>query len=477
MKILVAGWDSGGGVEAVQTVVQRAVRRGHRVRVLGTDGLRDRFESAGADFRSYRYAPDNDCRQAETDIVKEWEARTPLGAFARVRDRVMFGPAREFCRDIVEELDREPADVVVVDTLIPSALSGAEAAGVPSVLLMHGPFLLPRVGAPPIGMGFRPARGGLGRLRDRAAWSLTMGLFRTGMPALNQARAEFGLAPLRDPRDLAATASRILVCTSPSFDFAADAVPANARYVGPQLDDAAAGSWDDPRPGARPRPLVLVGLSSTVMRQEGLLQRAADALGQLPVHALLTTGPAVDPAVIHAPGNVSVRPWTRHADVLPHCSAVVTHGGHGTVIKALAAGVPLVVAPFGRDQPDNAARVVHAGAGLRVRKNAATEALRQAIAQVLDDQRYRAAARRMAAILAAERDDGLAVDEIEHAAAGAARRDSPGRPARPLPRAIGDQTVTVRRHTDAERLDVRSVSLSACRPQYGHMDRSERSWR
>ena len=158
MKVLVAGWDSGGGVEAVQTVVQRAVRRGHQVRVLGTEGLRSRFVSAGAGFRVYRHAPDNDCRRPETDIVKEWEARTPLGVFARVRDRVMFGPAREFCRDIVEELDRESADVVVVDTLIPSALSAAEAAGVPSVLLMHGPYLLPRAGAPPVGTGFHPRR-------------------------------------------------------------------------------------------------------------------------------------------------------------------------------------------------------------------------------------------------------------------------------------------------------------------------------
>jgi UDP:flavonoid glycosyltransferase YjiC (YdhE family) len=416
MRILVAGWDSGGGVEAVQTVVQRAVGRGHHVRVLGTEGLRSRFESAGAGFRVYRHAPDNDLRRAETDLIKDWEARTPLGVFARVRDRVMFGPARQFCRDVVEELDREPADVVVVDTLIPAALSGAEAAGVRSVLLMHGTYLLPRAGAPPFGMGFLPARGSLGRLRDRAAWSLTMALFRTGMPALNQARAELGLTPLRNPDELAATAERILVCTSPSFDFAADAVAGNVRYVGPQLDDADGGAWEDPWPGAADRPLVLVGLSSTVMRQEDLLQRAADALGRLPVRALMTTGPAVDPEVIRAPQNVAVRRWARHADVLPHCSAVITHGGHGTVIKALAAGVPLVVAPLGRDQPDIAARVVHAGAGLRVRKNASTAALQAAIGRVLDDDRYRASARRMAAVLAAERDDGLAVDELERVA-------------------------------------------------------------
>jgi hypothetical protein len=112
MQILVAGWDSGGGVEAVQTGVQRAVGRGQQVRVLGTEGLRSRFEPAGAGFRVCRYAPDNDTRQRETNLLKEWEARTPPGAYARVRDRVMFGPARLFCRDITGELGREPADVV-----------------------------------------------------------------------------------------------------------------------------------------------------------------------------------------------------------------------------------------------------------------------------------------------------------------------------------------------------------------------------
>jgi MGT family glycosyltransferase len=431
MKILMAGWDSGGGVEAVQTVVRRAVRRGHEVRVLGTEGLRTRFESAGADFSRYRYAPDNDTRQRETDLMKEWEVRTPVGMFVRVRDRVLFGPARLFCRDLTEELEREPADVVLVDTLIPSALSGAEAAGVPAVLLMHGPYLLPRPGAPAIGTGFLPPHGPLGRLRDRAAASLAQRVFRTGLPILNQARAEFGLAPLHDLDDVVAKASRVLVCTSPSYDFAADAVPGNVRYVGPQLDDAAARTWESPWGSADERPLVLVSLSSTVMGQEGLLQRAVDALGQLPVNALVTTGPAVDPATIRAPQNVSVEQWARHADVLPCCSAVLTHGGHGTVIKALAAGVPLVIAPLGRDQPDNAARVIHAGAGLRVRKSADPATLQRAIALVLDDHRYRAAARRMAQVLAAERDEDLVVDELELAAAaprlpGSARSVSPG---------------------------------------------------
>ncbi len=419
MKILVAGWDSGGGVEAVETVVRLSVARGHEVRVLGTEGLRSRFESAGAVFRPYKYAPDNDMRRPETDLVKDWEARNPLSLWARVRDRLLVGPAREFCRDVLEELDREAADVVVVDTMIPSAGFGAEAAGVPSAIVMHGPYMVPRAEVPPLGTGFMPATGSLGRLRDRSAAALALAVFRTGLPALNEARGEFGLAPLRDGLDLMGNASRVLVCSSPSYDFAPGAVPANVRYVGPQLDDATGADSGNPWAVPSGRPLVLVGLSSTVMRQEGLMQRAADALGQLPVQGLITTGPAVDPALIAAPPNVTVTQWVRHADVLPHCSAVITHGGHGTVMKALIAGVPLVVVPLGRDQPDNAARVVHAGAGIRLRKNARVSAVRAATARVIEEPRYRAAAGRMASRLAAERNDNLVVDELEHIAAAA----------------------------------------------------------
>jgi UDP:flavonoid glycosyltransferase YjiC (YdhE family) len=118
----------------------------------------------------------------------------------------------------------------------------------------------------------------------------------------------------------------------------------------------------------------------------------------------------------------------RHADVLPHCSAVITHGGHGTVMKALIAGVPLVLVPLGRDQPDNAGRVVHVGAGIRLRKNASVSALRVAIGRVIEDPRYLAAAQRMAAQLARERDDNRVVDELEQVAA---RGPATGHPAPP----------------------------------------------
>jgi MGT family glycosyltransferase len=413
MKILIAGWDSGGGVEVVQTVVGRAVARGHEVRVLGTEGLRARFEAAGASFQRYQHAPDNDTSRPDTDLVKDWEAGNPLKLFGRVRDRLLCGPARDFCLDVAEELARAPADVVVVDTMIPAAMFGAEAAGVPGVILMHGPCMIPRAGAPPFGTGFMPATTSLGRLRDRAATALTLAVMRSGLPVLNQARAEAGLAPIRDLFDLMDRAACILVCSSPSYDFGSASVPANVRYVGPQLDVADCDTFDRAlvaRPG---QPLVLVGLSSTVMLQDSLLQRAADALGQLDVSGLITTGPAVDPTVISGPPNVIVRQWVRHADVLPHCSAAITHGGHGTVMKALLAGVPQVIVPLGRDQPDNAARIVKLHAGIRLRKNTSVSELRDAVAEILANPGYAAGAVAAAARLRAERDDADVIDELE----------------------------------------------------------------
>jgi UDP:flavonoid glycosyltransferase YjiC (YdhE family) len=81
---------------------------------------------------------------------------------------------------------------------------------------------------------------------------------------------------------------------------------------------------------------------------------------------------------------------------------------------------------MGRDQPDNAARVVHAGAGVRLRKNASADALRAAIGRVIGDPRYRAAAGAVAARLAAERDDNRVVDELEQVAARGSATGHPG---------------------------------------------------
>jgi UDP:flavonoid glycosyltransferase YjiC (YdhE family) len=96
----------------------------------------------------------------------------------------------------------------------------------------------------------------------------------------------------------------------------------------------------------------------------------------------------------------------------------VTHAGHGTTAKALAAGVPLVALPMGRDQPDIAARVAFAGAGVRLPPGSSGARIARAVRCLLDEPRYAEGARRIAAIMAEEGRRDVAVAELEALVAG-----------------------------------------------------------
>ena len=98
---------------------------------------------------------------------------------------------------------------------------------------------------------------------------------------------------------------------------------------------------------------------------------------------------------------------------MPRADAVISHAGHGTVIKSLAFGVPLLCLPVGRDQPDTAARVVACGAGLRLRPGARSAAIASALDRILSEPDFPKAAGRIAEAIAADRQRDLAVEEIE----------------------------------------------------------------
>jgi UDP:flavonoid glycosyltransferase YjiC (YdhE family) len=120
------------------------------------------------------------------------------------------------------------------------------------------------------------------------------------------------------------------------------------------------------------------------------------------VSVVLTTGMAVEPGEIPAPPNVQVVRAAPHRQVLAEASVVVTHAGHGIVIKALAAGVPVVCTPMGRDQKDNTARVVRLQAGVQIRKRSNPDHVAQAVSEVMDNPKYRTAAEGFAAVLMRE---------------------------------------------------------------------------
>jgi MGT family glycosyltransferase len=216
-------------------------------------------------------------------------------------------------------------------------------------------------------------------------------------------------------------ADRVLVLTSPSYDLPAVRLPSMVRYVGPQLDDPTWGEpWTDPWPGDHPDPLVLVSFGSTFQDQSGVLGRTITALETLPVRALVTLGEVISPEELPDADNVVTVTSAPHAAVLPHASVLVTHGGHGTVIKALAHGVPVVCIPQGRDQADNAARVEVSGVGVRLKRTAGTRAIRRSVQQVLANPDYTLAALRMGRTIGEEIGAQAARHEVEALASPAA---------------------------------------------------------
>jgi MGT family glycosyltransferase len=109
---------------------------------------------------------------------------------------------------------------------------------------------------------------------------------------------------------------------------------------------------------------------------------------------LLTVGTEVDPADLGpVPANTHVEPWVPQGAVMTHASAMVGHGGSGSTLAAMAAGMPLAVVPLFADQPDNAQRIADLGAGLRLDGVAG---LGDAVTALLEDPAYRANARAVA---------------------------------------------------------------------------------
>jgi MGT family glycosyltransferase len=395
-------------------LTRELVDRGHEVRVLAHHAVREWIDGTGAEFVEIRrWFPDLDLTRPEADPVRDWKARTRLGAAKRIRD-AKNAALSDATREIIELLGDWNADVIVFDWNLTAAAVAAEHADIPAIALVPCAYPLPARGVPPLGSGLKPMAGPLGAARDRLLNGMTRRFSAAGLPVLNEVRAEHGLTPLEHWEDQLLGVRAIYVMTAPDLDFSSKAqLPANVHYAGPAFEPFQ-DDWESPWPEENTDPLVLISFSTIYMKNlEMLAQRVLDAVAGLRVRALLTAGPALDPGRLRIPDNVRTVAFVPHRAVLPHASLVVTHAGWQTVNAALADGVPLVCIPEMRDQPGSAARVVFVNAGVRASKKSSPEKLRRVITRALEDQSIKRGARAMADALA--RSDGatLIADELE----------------------------------------------------------------
>jgi MGT family glycosyltransferase len=373
LDLVVVVREGGGTTNAELLAAARLAERGHRVRVLGPRDVAEPAAATGLPFHLLSDAP----RVAAGTLLPRLVAAT-----------------EPWTHEIAELLDAG-TDAVVADSLVFAGSIAAAARGAVSCALV--PTVLPRVGAGPL-------RGS--SYASRPEWG--DGSVRT----INGVRTAFGLREVGSLGEQIFSADRVLVMTSRAFELPDLQVPPNVRYVGPHLPDGGE-AWQPPwSPGSRP--LVVVTLGTTDQGQGPVLARVHEAVRELAVGAVVTTGTAIDPSALAPSPNAVVERHVPLAAVVPHAAAVVTHGGHGSVLTALRCGVPVVCVPLGRDQPDVVARVEHHGVGVGLPADAGAAAFREAIQRVLDGP-FGERARALARDMAAEPRDRLAL-EVEHAA-------------------------------------------------------------
>jgi len=159
---------------------------------------------------------------------------------------------------------------------------------------------------------------------------------------------------------------------------------------------------------------VLLTFSTTVMHgQAELINRVVDAVSDVELDIVLTLGSALDRDAVRVPENVRVMTVGDHDRLMPTCDAVIGHGGLGTVLRALAHGVPQLLLPLGRDQTVNAARVGEIRAGIPLPADSPPATIRRQLAALLADRSFAAACARVAGRIAGADPDRAAAEALE----------------------------------------------------------------
>jgi UDP:flavonoid glycosyltransferase YjiC (YdhE family) len=240
-----------------------------------------------------------------------------------------------------------------------------------------------------------------------------------GRAELNETRARVGLPPLAHvhggtSRELA------LVATLPQLEYPRRLREPWLRVTGPLMWEQPFGEVEPP-PGDGP--LVLVAPSTSQDPSHRLLRAALAGLADEPVRVLATTNRREPSEPIHVPDNARLVDWLSYARTMPRCAAVVCHAGHGTVVRALASGTPLVACPHAGDMAENAARVRWSGLGVSLPRRFHTpRGVRLAVRRLLADPSYAERAAEVRDWCTGHDGAATAADELEAFAATGAPR-------------------------------------------------------
>jgi UDP:flavonoid glycosyltransferase YjiC (YdhE family) len=374
LRVLVGAFGDPGHAFPAIALAKALHERGHDVCLQSWSRWRPEVEAEGIAFAD---APEYHVFPTRERPLKPYEA--VVRAAADTRPLV-----REFA-----------PDVVVADILTLAPALAAELEGVRSATLIPHVDPRPAPGFAPYSVGARlpRTRGG------RRLWGPTNRLMERGLEygrrELNETRRQLGLPPLEHVHG-GISHGLCLVGTFPQLEYPRPAWTAPGTHVvGPLQWEPPTAAVELP-PGSEP--LVLVAPSTSQDPRHELLRASLAGLADAPVRVLAATNRRRPIPAVAVPPNARLVEWVSYARTMPHCDAVICHGGHGTVLRALTAGSVPVVAPAAGDMNENAARVDWGGVGVRIpRRLLGPGAIRLAVERALADPALRTRARELAA--------------------------------------------------------------------------------
>lgn len=368
--ILWACWDGGGNLNPGIGIARALEQRGHRVEFLGRPEMVSRVSAAGL--------PATQLRTSRADLER----------FSFHPGATVFGytSSPTVGEELVEVVRSRGPQAVVIDAMFSSACNVAPDFGCPSALMLH-------------------------TFANRL-----VSQWRANMLMQSQMRQRAGFPGLPDIDVLWGERELLMVNTLATFDSAPASGWGNVVHGAPVLTvESRARPVELPWPQSDPTPLVLLSFS-TVPEQRGpvMLQRALDALATLPVHVVATTGGIVEPGDLDAPLNAHLLPFADHEQLMAQAAFVVGHGGHGTAMRALRRGLPLIGIPAGGvDQVVVTQSIDDWGAGRALPSDASTDQIRAAASEVLGSPRFREQAQRLAGEFVGRDGAELAADAVE----------------------------------------------------------------
>ena len=360
-RILFVTWDGGGNVTPAVEIARELQRRGDEVRFLGQRQQRESLEKAGFGFSAY-------------NNPGPWTATGKRNAIMNAVGFLRLLAGRSLGRDLLTEVVLHPADIVVIDCLLYGALDAASRNGIRHIVFVHSLFAAVEQ---KMASGAPGAVARIGGLNPWKLWSKANGI-------------------------VAVTLEELDIPTSK---------PLAITYTGPVLPDG-----EKRAPSKSASVTILVSLSTTyIAGQTAVLQTILDAVADLPLHAIVTTGPAVKPEDLRSPANAEIHRFIPHDEIMGTVSLVVGHGGHSTTMLALAHNLPLVIVPMNPafDQPLIGRRIHEKGAGVAIARSSSATEIGAAIVRVLDDEAYQRQAERLGASILATNGTQTAADRVQ----------------------------------------------------------------